>query len=61
MTPTSSRAELAEELGVDRARVDPLLDEAHDRGYIDGHSRYPENWQITESGRAYLDAPLFDS
>jgi DNA-binding transcriptional MocR family regulator len=60
MTPASSRVELAAQLGVDRAVVDPLVDEARERGYIEEHPRYRENWQVSDSGRAYLDAPLFD-
>ena len=60
MTPASSRLEIANALNADRVLIDPLVDEAHNKGYIDEHPRYRENWQLTDDGRAYLDAPLFE-
>jgi hypothetical protein len=60
MTSASSRSEIAHALGADRALIDPFVDEAHNKGYIDEHPRYRENWQLTDDGRAYLDASLFD-
>jgi hypothetical protein len=59
LTPYSSRLEVADHLGRLRGETDPLFDEAIEKGYVEEHQRYNENWRLSDQGKTALDAQLF--
>ena len=61
MTRYSTKTEIADELGHERSAVDPLVDEAFKRCYLDEDPPYKCFWALNDAGRERLDAPIFNA
>lgn len=56
---SSTRVEVAEEVGRPRSEVDPIIDDAIERGLLEKDARYEDFWQLTEAGQTAHDEQLF--
>ena len=60
-TPYSTRTEVAHHLGCERPEVEPPFEDAIEKGFLEEHGEYKENWKLSEDGQTALDSTLFES
>jgi hypothetical protein len=56
---TSTRVEVVGHLGRSRVEVDPIFDEAVEKGLLEEDTKYKDFWQLSAEGQLALDEQLF--